>query len=418
MKMKNKKNPARRLPIGVSRGLPAYAVTLTLLIILAQVFPIPFTHALVLLCLCMPIPSVLLLLVSMPFLNVGARVGTAAAVRNEKCSVCVNIKNNSLLPISVAEVICRVPDEKDGRGASYLKQKITLAPLSLVTVTAEPIARRRGRFEVGVKDIWLCDLLHLIKIRKRLNGAYTLAVMPILSNGQTSLYDDGITEDDSAVTVDVFSSYDYSDVREYRAGDSMKRIHWKLSAKSDGLQVRKSVEQNQSYTCIVCDRGIDGSLYGLSRADQNELDDRTVEEAMLAVSQICRRDENGCLAVATDDGGTLRLDFGGISDEAVMRYLLSGLERGGGAELASLIPENATAVYYIISYLSPDRARGVFDAHKSCVVQTFNVCIRDLSAFIPEGKKEEYRASLKQFQSLLAENGVSFFTVAERGADE
>ncbi len=413
--MKNKRKALRRLPIGVSFGLPVYAGTLLLLIILAQTLPVPFTHALVLLCLYMPIPSVLILLMSMPFLSVGARVGTATAVRNEKCSMCVNIKNSSLLPISVAEVICRVPDEKDGSGAAYLKQKITLAPLSLVTVTAEPVARRRGRFEVGVKEIWVCDLLRLVKIRKRLNGAYTLAVMPILPNGQTGLYDDGITEDDSAVTVDVFSSYDYSDVREYRAGDSMKRVHWKLYAKSDDLQVRKSVEQNQSYTCIVCDRSVDGSLYNLSRGAQNELDDRTVEEAMLAVSEICRRDESGCLAVGTDDGCALRLDFGGISDEAEMRYLLSGLERGDGADLTSLIPESATAVYYIISYLSPDRARGVFDVHKSCVSQAFNVCIRDVTAFIPEDRREDYRASLQQFQALLAENSISFFTVTEGG---
>ncbi len=413
--MKNKRFIPKRPPIGVSWGLAVYAVTLFLLILLAQIVVEPFTHALVLLCLCMPIPSILLLLIAMPFVSVGAKVGVATAVRNERGTVCVNIRNGAVLPISTAEVVCRVPDEKGGRGVIGLKKKISLTPFSLVTVKAEPIARRRGRYEVGVKEVWLYDLLHLIKIRKRINGAYTLAVLPRLNECGTDLPDDGSMEEDSSVTYDVFSSYDYGDVRDYRAGDAMKRIHWKLSSKNDELQVRKSVAQNESYTCIVCDRSIDGSSYRLSRDVANELDDRTVEEAMLAVSEICRRDGNGCLSVQTDDGGALLLNFGGISDEGEMRYLLSGLEKGEGADAASLIPESATAVYYILSYLSPEQAKGVFGAHRNCVGQVFNVCIRDVGAFIPEEKREDYRVSLDAFKTLLSENGISFFTVTEGG---
>ncbi len=413
--MKNNKFKPKRPPIGVSWGLAVYAVTLFLLILLAQVFADPFTHALVLLCLAMPIPSILLLLAAMPFVSAGAKVGIATAVRNEQGTVCVNIKNGSLIPISVAEVVCLVPDVNGGRSVIGLKNKISLTPFSLVTVKAEPMARRRGRFEVGVKEVWLYDLLHLIKIRKRINGAYTLAVLPKLLERQNALPDDGSMEEDVSVTYDVFSSYDYGDVREYRAGDAMKRIHWKLSSKNDELQVRKSVAQNESYTCIVCDRSIDVSSYRLSHGVKNELDDRTVEEAMLAVSEICRRDGNGCLSVQTDDGNALLLNFGGISDEVEMRFLLSGLEKGEAADTAALIPESATAVYYILSYLSPEQAKGVFDAHRNCVGQIFNVCIRDIGAFIPEDKREAYRVSLEAFKTMLAENGISFFTVTEGG---
>lgn len=413
--MKDKRITPVRPPIGVSWGLAVYAVTLFLLILLAQTVPVPFTHSLVLLCLFIPIPSILCLLIAMPFVHAGARVGATTAVRNERGTVCVNIKNGSLLPISVAKVICRVPDEKGGRGVMGLKKRISLTPFSLVTVKAEPIAPRRGRFEVGVKELWLYDLLRLIKIRKRINGAYTLAVIPKIPEYGADVPDDGSMEEDKSVTFDVFSSYDYADVREYRAGDAMKRIHWKLSSKSDELQVRKSVVQNESYTCIVCDRGIEGSSYRLSHGVKNELDDRTVEEAMLAVSEICRRDGNGCLSIDTDDGNAVLLSFGGVSDETEMRYLLSGLENGEGADAVSLIPESTTAVYYILSYLSPEQAKGVFYAHRNCAGQVFNVCIRDVGAFIPEEKREDYRVSIEAFKTTLAENGISFFTVTDGG---
>lgn len=413
--MKDKKVMPKRSPIGVSWGLAVYAVTIALLILLAQTVVVPFTHALVLLCLTMPIPSILCLLIAMPFVSAGARVGVATAVRGERGGVCVNIRNRSVFPISTAEVICSVPNQSGVRGVAELKKRISLTPFGNVTVSAEPIAYRRGRYEVGVNEVWLYDLLHLIKIRKSINGTYTLAVLPKILERDIGLADDGSIDEDSSVTVDVFSSYDYGDVREYRVGDSMKRIHWKLSSKSDELQVKKSVAQNESYTCIVCDRSIDSSVYRLSRDAVNELDDRTVEEAMLAVSEICRRDGNGCLSVQTDDGGAILLSFGGIADEIEMRYLLSGLEKGEAADVTSIIPESATSVYYILSYFSPEQAKGVFGALRTCVSQTFNVCIRDVGAFVPEEKRDDYRASLNAFKTLLAENGILFFTVTEEG---
>ena len=415
MKMKNKKFSSKRPPIGVSWGLAVYVVTLILLIFLAQLIVIPFTHALVLLCLIMPIPSILLLLITMPFVSAGAKVGIATAVRGKGANVFVNIKNRSFLPISTASVVCQVPDQNGERGVSLLKKKISLIPFGTVTVSAEPIAYRRGRHEVGTREIWLYDLLHLIKIRKRINGVYTLAVLPKLYDREAEISDIGSIEDDPSVTVDVFSSYDYGDVREYRIGDSMKRIHWKLCAKNDDLQVRKSIAQNESYICVVCDRSIYGSSYRLSSSVSNELDDRTVEEAMLVVSEICRRDGKGCLSVQTDDGGALLLNFGGIGDEAEMRFLLSDLPKGEASDTASLIPESATDVYYILTYISPDQAKGVFDAMRSCASQSFNVCVRDVSSFIPENKREEYRASLSAFEALLAENGIQFFSVMEGG---
>lgn len=413
--MKNKKFVLQRPPIGVSWGLAVYAVTLFLLILLAQIIVIPFTYALVLLCLCMPIASILLLLAAMPFVSAGAGIGTVTVNRGECGRVCVNIRNRSFLPISAASVVCQVPDQDGERGVTALKKTVSLIPFGNVTVSAEPIAYRRGRLEVGTKEIWLCDLLHIIKIRKRINGVYTLAVLPKLYDREFGLTDDGSTEEDPSVTVDVFSSYDYGDVREYRIGDSMKRIHWKLCAKNDELQVRKNVAQKESYTCILCDRSIYGADYHLANSVKSELDDRTVEEAMLAINEICGRDGKGCLSVQTDDGNALLLNFGGIGDEAEMRFLLSALERGEAADISALIPESATNVYYILSYLSPDQAKGVFDAQRSCVSQSFTVCVRDVSEFIPENKREEYRASLGAFEALLSENGIQFFSIMEGG---
>ena len=413
--MKNKCFSFKRLSVSVSWGLAVYAGTLILLMLLAQIILIPFTYALVLLCLCMPIPSILLLLIAIPFVGADSGEAAAMAVRGGRCNVRIDIKNRSIIPVSAAEVVCLVPDQNGVRGVSALKKRFSLTPFGTVTISAEPTVYRRGRYDVGASEVWLYDLLHLIKIRKRIKGIYTLAVLPKLYDREADLRDDESMEADPTVTVDAFSSYDYDDVREYRIGDSMKRIHWKLCAKNDELQVRRNITQNESYVCIVCDRSVYGSSYRLTPAVKNEFDDRTVEEAMLAVSEICRKDGKGCLSVGTDDGGAMLLEFGGIGDEAEMRFLLSGLEKGEAADVVSLLPESANNVYYVLSYFSPDQAKSIFDAHRSCASQAFNVCIRDVSEFIPELKREEYRASLSAFKSLLTENGITFFSVAEGG---
>ena len=415
--MKNKRKTApSSLPVGLAFGSVVYAVALTLLIILAQWIRLPFTHALVRLCLFMPIADMICLLIALPSVTVGARVGIATADRLEKATITVNIKNRSPLPISMVKATCLVPAQNGARGVDTAAKRLFLAPFSTVTVEAQPTAYRRGRVVVGVSEVLLYDLLHLIKVRKRINGVYTLAVLPRVSNGESPLIYDGKTEEDASVTQDTFSSYDYGDVRDYRVGDSIKKIHWKLSSKSEELQVRRNVALTDSHVCIVCDRSTD-SPYRLSVGVLNELDDRTVEEAMLAVSAICRNDGRGSLIIGTDDGGSLLLDFNGVADESEMRFLLSALERGENVS-SFVIPESATSVYYIISYLSPNQARGVFEAHRDSASRTFNLCLRDVSDFIPNGKREEYKASLEAFKLALAQNGIPFLIVKEGGTDD
>ena len=114
-------------------------------------------------------------------------------------------------------------------------------------------------------------------------------------------------------------------------------------------------------------------------------------------------------------GPVLIIDTPGIDDEGEIRQLLTALEKGEASDAVALIPEHASEVYYILSYLSPEQAKGVFAAQNKCVFQEFKVCLRDVGAFIPEDKRDEYRLSLDAFKTLLYENGVSFFTVTEGG---
>ena len=42
---------------------------------------------------------------------------------------------------------------------------------------------------------------------------------------------------------------DFSHVREYRNGDRLRNIHWKLSSKSNTLYVKKFLDDSKNYYC-------------------------------------------------------------------------------------------------------------------------------------------------------------------------
>ncbi len=410
---RGRKEKRRLMTVSVGTGAIAYIITLVLLFILAQTLPIPFTHTLVRLCLAMPFVSIFCLVISQFFLHAVLPTSGFIISRRSRIKVRAEIRNRSFLPISSAVVSLSIPNQKGEKGVVFASNPLQIPPFSSVCTECECELPRRGRFEVGTGEILIYDFLRIVGIRKKLGGIYTVSVCPRLSQKDGAELDAGSTEEDSAVTQDTFASYEYGDVRDYRIGDSMKRIHWKLSTKSDELQVRRNVALNESNTCIVCDRSGEAA-YGISKTDRLEIDDRTVEEALSAVYDICACDGRGSIAVNTDDGGAICLPFGGVGDGFAVKSALSSLETGAGKELYALIPEGATAVYYILSFFSPFQAGAVFSAHRLYPTE-FNVCIRDISAFVPTDKRPLYKASLDGFLRVLSENGISYFVAMEGG---
>lgn len=98
----------------------------------------------------------------------------------------------------------------------------------------------------------MMDYLGLFSVRMRLPEAGTLHIlpheappkpMPNLSRFQArsyrAKYGGGFSE--------------IHDLRDYRPGDSMRDVHWKLSAKTDSLVVREAQEPNRGQTILTLD---------------------------------------------------------------------------------------------------------------------------------------------------------------------
>ena len=120
-----------------------------------------------------------------------------------------------------------------------------LLPDDKYTYETRLICKYRGEYEVGVRDVILTDFLKLFRLRYRFPGAIRASVLPkiveiseisALKNLQAPIlierYDQ-VTEPDSVL-------------RDYVAGDPVKLIGWKKSARAGKLKVRNLIREERN----------------------------------------------------------------------------------------------------------------------------------------------------------------------------
>ena len=99
-----------------------------------------------------------------------------------------------------------------------------------------------GIYEAGIMNITGFDLFHFFAFTKEVDITSTVRVFPerpASNEPHEALYSEGFDEfEESSKTGNVSSNV--TDIREYRPGDRLQRIHWKLSQKIDKLMVKEN----------------------------------------------------------------------------------------------------------------------------------------------------------------------------------
>lgn len=154
----------------------------------------------------------------------------------ETVDVEVVLRNRSPLPLPWIAVVDRV-------GAREVRpsfQAVALGPFSTKTVRYGFVAERRGYFRVGPLGVSSGDFLGGPVFERRAGGVEYLTVYPTMTTiDELALWSripagdlrrrDRLIEDPSR----------YAGVREYTEGDPQSRIHWKATARSGRLLVRR-----------------------------------------------------------------------------------------------------------------------------------------------------------------------------------
>lgn len=113
-----------------------------------------------------------------------------------------------------------------------------------------------GRIEYHIDHIHCYDLFHLFRADSGLIFQKEIAVYPAEIELQT-LFLQLSSREQEGLSYDPFKkgndTGEILEMRDYRAGDNIKNIHWKLSARLDRTVVREFSRPNNHNTVILCD---------------------------------------------------------------------------------------------------------------------------------------------------------------------
>jgi len=143
----------------------------------------------------------------------------------------------------------------------------------------------RGEYEMGIKAIQLMDLTGLFKLNRKLNMNINMIAMPriadmtnfpIMSNLLTQAQSRYDIRDEDYATI--------SDIRPYMPTDSIKRVHWKLTAKRNEWLV-KNFQSNALHQVTMI---LDSKRADVSYKEQIVTEDRMIEIS-LGLADFCLR---------------------------------------------------------------------------------------------------------------------------------
>jgi uncharacterized protein (DUF58 family) len=191
------------------------------------------------------------------------RVFEERALHGETVRITLRLTNRGLLPVPWLRLHDRLPTAL--QTAANLDRVLSIGPRETVEVAYDTVCRQRGWYELGPATIELGDVLGVNLLRREFATRRRLIVYPrILPINRLSLpsrmpFGDVRTHrplyEDPARVVGV---------RDYVAGDSLRKIHWRTSAATGRLQVKKLEPAMTLQTVVALDLSLAGYERGAS----------------------------------------------------------------------------------------------------------------------------------------------------------
>ncbi len=236
----------------LGRGAVFYVALLIFSVIFTQA--LRSTVSVVLLWFVCILPVVSLIYAVIGRSNVGAFVLSDEATAEKLCPVEYEFRlsNYSVLPLPFTEADIFLPSE-NGVSCESRLIGMSMLPFGEYYFKSDVTFRYRGGYRLGVGCIYVSDMLRIFRLRRKVNVYTMIYVMPRripFFRDDTRSASDAPT--DSRVT-DGTESSETSLIREYRSGDPLKHIHWKLSSKMQDLEVNDYKPNTGKNICVLCD---------------------------------------------------------------------------------------------------------------------------------------------------------------------
>ena len=228
-------------------GLAVTAVTFYIAFIYGSVAIGLLGFAEVVLLVC----ALVYLLVYRRKISASIQIPIAVADKGKKVRIQIAVENQAYLPCAKIRYQIRYGNAMAGkRPLKWFRGEAV--PRGIHTYEDRMVPEYAGNYVFDLVKVRIYDMTGLFYLHKRVDKSTSVQVLPEIESvavqvservrsffGESDTYDDFHAGNDSS---QIF------DVRTFRPGDRLQKIHWKLSAKSEDLLVR---EDSQPLACAL-----------------------------------------------------------------------------------------------------------------------------------------------------------------------
>jgi uncharacterized protein (DUF58 family) len=231
--------------------------------------------------LALPVISVLYIFIGYFGLKCEQISDSNSVIKGDRVSYTLSITNRSLFFLPYVKI------KLFGNSGAFLEQpgirNIFIQPFSKEVYNYEYQCRYRGCYEFGLSAVEIQDFLGIFKLTFRKKHPLILTIHPRIIDINSFYLNNDYVPEHMANTGRLYEDISViEDINKYNYGDSLKKVHWKLTAKVNELMVKKF--QNTAAASITFIVDLNRNNFTLERKDA--LEDKHIE-VVVAVLRRC-----------------------------------------------------------------------------------------------------------------------------------
>lgn len=224
------------------------------------------SQILLFLVLLYPVLATVMAAVQLIFCGAGFSAPRLVETKDASFDLMITARNGFIFPAVPIELLCSLPDGDTGRFADK-RLFISLPPFGETELAVRCRHLFRGSYYCEIKRIYIVDPLRLIRVSKKYERRVSVTFLPRRLALEELVFRSAVEQSYAQKRVNSADKEDFSHVREYRDGDILQMVHWKLTAKQDELMIKQFESINDLRAVILCDYRQENSFDGMTRAD-------------------------------------------------------------------------------------------------------------------------------------------------------
>ena len=363
--------------------------------------------------ICIPAVDAILLFISARHVRVEPLSPEITLEKHRTAAVSLSVTNTGIIPVSCAEFDISLPDAFSA-GCVTGRKCVTLPPFSVSDAGIPVKFDFMGKYTVGTDSVRIYSLFRIFRTARRVRASVTVSVLPdrLPPCGAAPVSESSETNE----SILSGTRSESGDIRQYLPGDSIKTVHWKLSTKTDELQVRKYVSDSGRAVTVFSDFG-GGCPEHFPEYARAFSADRIAAEALAAVRESAALGKGGQLVINREDAQSL--GFAVPADADRLAAEICGVNASSCTPGVTGMPASAfgSSLLFVTSFIPDKTAAYITDAAALLGAGRVSVCVCDLSALYSGDDREKYRLALDGFCRRTRASGIKV-TVPDRKTEE